>query len=199
MLFSLIYFIAILKGSIFILLLISLFAFFKLLFSLSGLNPGSFEIIVLFFVILSIPIAAYVSAALTESSILNSSNLELLPRLGFVVTCAYCLQNTQIIDYFSAAFSLVDGASKTELLVLLIKTSSVCLKTAGVVAFCILLLISMLELPFLWFCNSFSFTSQADITLAGVRPLFIFIVFFYIVEIIASFVSSRLWPAALVF
>jgi hypothetical protein len=195
MIYSLVYLLSVIRGSIFMLLCLSLYALILLLSGISGITFSSPQYLVIYCMAFSIPLSGWIASLIVEKNISTLYNRRFISTTVFTVTAALCLQNGKSIDYILAAFNAVQNKSPMELVGLFVNTVNAALKCSAVVACSFIILISLVEIPFVWFCSAFGFTHKAEISFAGLRPAVFFVILIYSFDLITGFLSHRLWPA----
>lgn len=195
MLITIAYAYSILKGDLLALAGVSAIAFLHVLFRVSGIEPGILNYSIGAALVLALPLAAYMSALMIERYVTPLKNYQAISKLAFVLTCVYCMQSAELVDYMASAVQLIKGRASLEPVVLFIRISAACLLGAAVVAFTLYFLLMLIELPFLWLASALSYTRQADLTLAGARPLAFFLISVFLYNVFVDYFARKLWPA----
>lgn len=186
---------AVLCGNLFLLLLLLFSILTFLLQSLSGTALSFEQSVALHATVFVIPVAGWLAGEFIRRALHQSSQGDLFARTALIVTCLLCLNEPQLVSYLSAAASFAGEKSGIELAARVVHAAGLAFKAGGVTAAALLLLLAIFELPFIWMCNAFGYTSRAEISIAGLRPaalLFLIVVLF---ERIAAFFARHLWPA----
>lgn len=192
---SLLYLFSVVRGNIFLLLCLSLYAFLQQISAINGTQLNNYQYAVIYFIAFAVPASGWIAAQLIERNISILYNRQFISNAAFIIAVALCLQSGKFVDFLISGIEAAKGKSHLELTGVLVNTANSALKCAAVVACSLLVLVSLVEVPFIWFCSALGFTQKAEISFAGLRPAIFFVIFIYAFDLIVGYISFRLWPS----